>query len=214
MLLPIDLSRAALARLSYDAARVPYWSTGTRSLPRCFLDRDPDGMPVVTCEGSRPIFGNLGDWKADFDQIDFVIDPTIDPVPHGWGSAMLGVMFRVLAEFPDPDLVLGWNGHSMGADDALIGAALWKLAGRKLGRVTAFEPGRVGRLGGILADEQVLITHVGGAEGLAGDPVPFEAPWRDHPSPVAFLPRRPAWSPFECHEIANVALAVGDAVRS
>lgn len=209
MLRPSDNHRAALCRLSYDPARPLLLPLGKRSLPRLFLDRDPDGMPVVTCEGTRPDF--LSDWRADFDQLDLEIDPTIDPVPHGWGSLMLGVIFRLMAMFPDPDLALGWGGHSMGASDAGIGAGLWKLAGRKLGRVTLFEPGPIGKLGGLLAGEDVLITRVG--EGLEGDPVPEATP-RGHPAPVVILPRDPSWNPFECHDMVNVASALAEAIKS
>jgi hypothetical protein len=203
-----DTHRAMLCRLSYDAARAPDWPLGARSLPRCFLDRDQDGMPVITIEGTRPDF--LGDWRADVDQLDLLIDPTLDSVPHGWGSLMLGVIFRILARFVDDDLALGWNGHSMGASDALIGAALWKLAGRKLGRVTAFEPGPVGKLGRILDGEDVLITRVGKDLALLpghGDPVPVSTP-RGHPGPVLLLPACPGWSDIDCHEMANVAASL------
>lgn len=214
-LIPSDNHRAALCRLSYDPARVPDWSLGKRSLPRCFLDRDPDGGLVVTCEGTRPSF--IGDWAKDFDQLDFEIDPTIDPVPHGWGALMLGVMFRILADRRIPaDAALGWNGHSMGGSDAAIGAALWKLAGRKLGRVTAFEPGPVGRLGSLLEGEDVLITRVGkDMLFLAGhgDPVPVST-LRGHPVSPILLPRDAAWSDIDCHEMANVAAAIAKALGS
>lgn len=209
-LISSDTHRAMLCRLSYDSARPLLISLGSESLPRVFLDQDQDGMPVITCEGTRPTF--LGDWKADFDQEDFTIDPTIDPVPHGWGQCMVWVMYRLFAKFDDPTVRVGWNGHSMGAADALIGAAIWKLAGRPLGRVTAFEPGRVGRLGGILDDESVLITHVG--EGISGDPVPGEAPWRVHPTPETMLPRQNGWTPIDCHEMMNVAAAVAAALET
>jgi hypothetical protein len=202
-LIASDEHRVALARLAYDQGRVPDWPLAKRTLPRCFFDRDPDGMPVITIEGTRPNF--LGDWQADLDQVDFVIDPTIDAVPHGWGSLMLGVIFRILAKFADPDLVLGWNGHSMGGSDALVGAALWKLAGRKLGRVTAWEPGPVGPLGGLLAGEEVIITHIG------DDLVPVATP-RGHPAPVIALPKQAGWSAIDCHEIVNVAAAVAAAL--
>lgn len=210
-LLASDSHRAALCILSYDKARVPDIALGDRTLPRIFFDRDQDGMPVLTCEGTRPNF--VGDWRTDLDQIDFAIDATCDPVPHGWGNAVLGVMFRILAKFDDPSLVISFNGHSMGGSCALIGAWLWKLAGRKLGRVTAFEPGRVGKLSGMLADEDVLITRVG--DGMLGDPVTQESPLRDHPEgvDVAILPRQPDWNPFECHKMVNVQAALAAALK-
>lgn len=203
---PADLERVALCTLSYNPSLMPRWALGRRSLPRVFLDRDGDGTPVVTCEGTRPNF--LGDWRVDFDQLDLTIDPTCDPVPHGWGSLMLGVIFRILRDLP-PGEALGWNGHSMGASDCLIGAFLWKLAGRKLGRVTAFEPGPVGRLGGLLDGEDVLITRVG--DGLDGDPVPIATP-RGHPVAVTYLPAQPDWSAKACHELVNVASALRTAI--
>lgn len=207
-LIRADNHRVALCRLSYDPARVPDIATGARSLPRIFLDKDEDGGLTATCEGTRPTF--LGDWRADFDQLDLVIDPTCPPVPHGWGTLMLGVIFRLMALIP-PDVALGWNGHSMGGSDALIGAWLWLLAGRKLGRVTAFEPGPVGTLGGLLDRANVLVTRVGA--GLEGDPVPDSTP-RGHPAPLIVLPAQPGWSPIDCHEIANVAAAVAAATRA
>jgi hypothetical protein len=204
-LVPSDTHRAALARLAYDPARVPQWPLGARTLPRCFLDRDQDGMAVITIEGTRPDF--LGDWRADLDQLDLVIDPTCAAVPHGWGALMLGVIFRILRDVTDPDIVLGWNGHSMGASNALIGAWLWKLAGRKLGRVTAWEPGPVGPLANMLAGESVLITWVGDPQDkVRRDPVPEATP-RGHPAPVTWLPPQPRWSVIDMHEMVNVTAA-------
>lgn len=202
-----DNHRAGLCKLSYDPGRPPAFALGSQSLPRIFLDRDADGGLVATCEGTRPSF--LGDWRADFDQIDLTIDPTQDPVPHGWGSLMLGVIFRLLAQIP-PDTALGWNGHSMGGSDALIGAWLWKLAGRKLARVTAFEPGPVGPLSGALRHERVLITWIGDPKSgdiFARDPVPESTP-RGHPYDISWLPRLPSWSAFDCHEISNVTTSL------
>ena len=115
-------------------------------------------------------------------------------------------MFR---EF-DRSAVVGFNGHSMGGANALIAAALWKHAGGALGRVTAFEPPRVGMLGGKLAGEAVLLTRVG------IDPVPevpVLPPFHCHPAELTRLPNCGPWSAIGCHEIVNVAAAIEAALK-
>lgn len=201
--MPLARSRAGLCRLSYDPSRAPTWETP--GLCRAFLDRDPDGRAVVTLEGTRPTV--LGDWLRDLDQLQLKIDPALGPLPDGFGRDVLSVIFRIFHDLKGQPV--GWNGHSKGGSECLIGAAIWKLAGEKLAGVTAFEPARVGLLGGLLDGEAVLITHVG------TDPVPDVPPMISHPEPVThFAAPAGVVNPIDCHEIDNVIAALPTAATA
>jgi hypothetical protein len=204
-LLPLHLDRAKICCNSYQAGVVPRWIS--QGVCRAFLDEDDDGTPIVTFEGTRPDFA--GDWLVDLNQLPLDLDPSLGRLPHGFGSAVHSVIFRMMAQIPATKRV-DFNGHSMGASNALIAAACWKLAGRPLGRVTAFEPARVGRLGNILAGEDVLITVCG------IDPVPLQPFWRNHPVETVVIHALPefAQSPIGCHDIANVQAAIDAVLRA
>lgn len=199
-----DLERADLCRRAYDAARETTWSTP--GLCRAFLDQTATG-PVVTFEGTRPT--SLADWLTDMRQMPLHLDPAFGPLPDGFGSAVLSVLFRIFRTL-DGKTVLGFNGHSMGGANALIAAALWKHSGGTLGRVTAFEPPHVGLLGGRLEGEDVLITRCG------FDPVPHVPvmpPFHCHPAPATDLANAGGWSAVGCHEIENVTAALAKMVQ-
>ncbi len=205
-LLASDLARAALCRQSYDESRAPRWQTP--GLCHAFLDRDPDGTAIVTFRGT--VIKDAGDWWTDLRQLPMHLDPAFGPLPGGFGSAVLSVLLRIFREL-DGRTVVGFNGHSMGGANALIAAALWKHSGGNLGRVTAFEPPHVGRLGGLLENEEVLATRVG------IDPVPevpILPPFHCHPVPITVLPNLARWSAIGCHEIANVILALTAALAA
>lgn len=204
-LLPVHLERAKMCAESYQLDEVPRWITPGRC--RAFLGHDGEET-VVTFEGTRPDFA--GDWLVDLNQVPLDLDPSLGRLPHGFGSAVFSVLLRIMREIgrtDDPDesrRIVGFNGHSMGGSNALIAAAAWKLSGHTLGRVTAFEPARVGRLGRVLDGENVLITTCG------IDPVPAQPFWREHPVEPVHLQALPGWDtrPLDCHEIANVEAAI------
>jgi hypothetical protein len=201
-LLPIHLERAKMCAETYSADAVPHWITP--GMCRAFLG--DDGVEtVVTFEGTRPDFA--GDWLVDLNQAPLDLDPSLGRLPHGFGTAVFSVVLRIMRELGGHHTV-GFNGHSMGGSNALIAAAAWKLAGHALGRVTAFEPARVGKLGRVLAGEQVLITSCG------SDPVPAQPFWREHPVEPVHLEPSDRMSPIDCHEIDNVAAAIDAALRA
>jgi hypothetical protein len=195
LILPTDTARAALAAAAYDASREPTWVTCKNT--RVFLDKG-ETHPIITFEGTRPTL--LSDWMVDLDQLPFTIDTVLNSLPAGFTAAVLSVIFQIMHDFHGTPV--GFNGHSMGAAEALLAAALWVRAGLLLSRVTAFEPPRVGKLGGLLTNEDVLITHCG------TDPVPAVPSWKDHPYAVDALPNLGNWSPIACHEMANVQQAL------
>lgn len=201
-LIPADRERAALARASYDPARVPTWQTP--GLCRAFLDRDAAGRPIVTIEGTRPEV--VGDWLRDLDQLPLKTDPALGDMADGFGRDVLSVIFRIFHDLKGEPI--GWNGHSKGGSECLIGAAMWKLAGEKLLRVTAFEPARVGLLGHLLDGEDVLITQCG------CDEVPDQPKWLPHPAPVTLLKTVSLLGPVGCHEMENVEAAVAAATAA
>jgi hypothetical protein len=140
MLLHSDLRRAEFCRLSYDPARKPDWEVP--GLVRGFLDEEPEG-PVVTIEGTRA--NVLEDWMRDLDQIATTRILGLEQLPNGFADDILAIIFAIIADLHGQPL--GWNGHSKGGSEALIGSVLWLLSGNKCRRITALEPARVGSLG-------------------------------------------------------------------
>jgi hypothetical protein len=192
---PFHLERARLCADAYGSP-APAWEAP--GLCRAFFAHDSD-RSVVTFEGTRPKF--IGDWIVDLDQQPLHLDPALGALPDGFGRAVLSILFRVMRQIP-PETPVDFNGHSMGGSNALIAAAIWKHAGRRLGSVSAFEAARVGSLGGLLLGEDVLITTHG------RDPVPELPLLKPHPvEPVHLTPVK-QMDPIQDHAIENVAAAI------
>jgi hypothetical protein len=190
MLLHSDLRRAEFCRLSYDPARRPDWEVP--GLVRGFLDEEPEG-PVVTIEGTRA--NVLEDWMRDLDQIATTRILGLEQLPNGFADDILAIIFAIIADLHGQPL--GWNGHSKGGSEALIGAVLWLLSGNKCRRITALEPARVGRLGGKLVGQDVLIID-------NGSPIPYLPSWLDHPVPATTLTPPGEPSLAQRHEIGFI----------
>lgn len=198
---PTDRRIAELCRLAYDPARVPTWTVDGKV--RAFLFDEPE-CPTVIFEGTRP--AKLADWLRDIEAAASTIDPKLGPVHSGFLGDVLAVIFPIFRELKGKPVAFG--GHSKGGSEAEIAAAIWSEAGETVARVTAFEPARVGLLGGIVAGLPGISTHIAPAIGL-GDPVPDVPSWLPHPRPLTiWRPVQTSIDPVEYHELDTVIAAM------
>jgi len=201
MIDPIDRRVVDLCAMDYNGAATPTWETP--GLIRAFLHREPSGLWVI-CEGTRP--GKIADWLRDFDAWKKRSDPSFGDLHAGFYEDALSVIFRLYHDLKGETVNFG--GHSKGGSEAEDLAALWVYAGEKLGRVTALEPARTGKLGGLLADKPGISTHVQWSDA-SGDPVTAEPLWLDHPRAMTVLKApRFALDPIDYHELATVGEAM------
>lgn len=200
---PLDLRVADLCAADYDGKAVPTWETPGKC--RAFKHLEPGGLWVIF-EGTRP--GHVADWLRDAGAgIVARSDPAFGDLAWSFFEDVVSVIFRMYREI-GAEAVVNFGGHSKGASEALIAAAVWKFSGRRLGRVTALEPARVGALGGQLAGVPGLLTWVKRHPFIA-DPVPELPSWLAHPMPVTAL-EAPQFTlnPIDCHELATVRAAM------
>lgn len=202
MIDPLDRRVAELCRLDYDGKAIPTWETP--GLCRAFKHLEPSGLWVIF-EGTRP--GYACDWARDaLAAFETRSDPAFGDMALGFWEDVVSVIFRMYAEIPT-EAVVNFGGHSKGGSEAEMAAAVWKYSGRKLGRVTALEPARVGTLGGLIADAPGISTWV--KSGLLFDLVPEAPRWLPHPRPVTELhTSRLILNPLELHELATVEAAM------
>lgn len=198
---PRDRRIAELCKLAYDPARAPTWEVAGKV--RAFRFDEPSG-PVVIFEGTRPTI--IADWIRDLEAQTATIDPKLGPVHGGFLGDVLAVIFPIFHELNGKPVTFG--GHSKGGSEAEIAAAIWTYAGEALVRVTAFEPARVGTLGGFIATAPGISTHVVPSLGL-GDPVPDVPSWLPHPREITDLRAASLHiDPVDYHELDDVIAAL------
>ena len=128
-----DRAFAALIAASYTAQ--PRWRyADTRA---CFTEAD--GFAVVTIPGTDP--ESVANWLRDLDAAPFE-HPQLGTLHAGFHDGAAGLYRQIRDDMAGRPWLIG--GHSLGASEALIAAALGVLDGWAPIRVVALAPARAG----------------------------------------------------------------------
>lgn len=188
-----DLILADLALASYDLPA----TIETADIHA--LIRDVDGITYVSPRGTNP--HHLIDLMRDAGAGVTRADPILGDADETLLADAEQLAWRIL-----PRIKGAWAGgaHSKGAAELLYLAAIMAYLGRPPLRIAAFEPPRVGLLGGLVDPAWCALYRHG------EDPITELPPWRVHPLPLtalAWVGPRPL-DPLDYHAMAGVRAAV------
>ena len=164
-----DNSLASLCRLAYtDTPDIVVADAKVRVF-------ETPGCTVFAFRGTDP--DCVADWLADIDS-DAVEAPGLGSVHRGFYRDALAVWGPLSQRVRGPFVL---TGHSKGAAEAAVVAALLTLNGKPPARLTTFGMPRPGTLAG------TLDTVPGSDYAHAGDPVPEVPTWLPHPRKMTVI---------------------------
>jgi hypothetical protein len=155
------------------------------------------GLVIVGLEGTDP--RRAVDLWRDAAALAERDDPLLGRVPRSFASDAEQLFWRLLPRL-GPDRPFALTGHSKGASEAQLLAAMFALAGRAPVFLAAFEPAAVGDLRDLLSDLPWLATRHG------RDPVTWLPPGRAHAQPLLEIPwdGPPPADPLDYHAMQGV----------
>jgi hypothetical protein len=162
---------------------------------------EEDGALIVALRGTNP--EHLVDLWRDAGAAIVRDDPILGPVPESFASDAEQLLWRLLPRL-HPGKRLYLTGHSKGASEAQILAAMLGHIGFWPDFVAAFEPAPVGTLNGAFLGQAGLATRLG------LDPIVRLPSDRPHAQPLLQLdwPGAPPLDPLRYHAMANVRAAL------
>lgn len=141
-----DLDLALACEATYSGA-TPTWGT---DVTHAYLSK-VNGVNVVAFEGTT----DLTEWMIDFDALPLDTDTFfhvhLGPVHAGWWNDVNSIADKIIADLQVLESPIACTGHSKGAAEALIFAALAKTRGIKWERVSTFGTPHPGYLNGLIS---------------------------------------------------------------
>ena len=169
-----------LALRCADAALASYTAAPTIQTDDVHaLVLETEDLVLVALKGTDP--RRLVDLWRDAGAIDERNDPLLGRVPETFAGDAEQLFWRLWPLLP-VGKPFALTGHSKGASEAQLLAAMLLLAGHPPAFLAAFEPAAVGDLHGLLTGLPGLATRHG------HDPVTFVPPLRAHAQPLLEIP--------------------------